>query len=328
MTQMFDYLLEKISSSSIKAMPFDAIYIEDFFSGEHFDAIINDKAINLNKTSDDQSLFDEVFKNGYKIIDFPGCISSEKEYINWHNHKSLDSRSNSACESFGLTVRLLENKSEFLQSVDDFFNSNKFKEALAEKFSINLNNVYFDNGIQKYFDGYEISPHPDIRRKSLTYMVNINPFKNSENADIHTHYLQLKDKYQYIQKFWEHNKDFERCWLPWDWCETKFVQNKNNSIVVFSPNNDTIHAVRANYQHLHGQRTQIYGNFWYKKKLTLKTIEWENLDLSCDRSLVKKQSSIKDFIPASIKQLFKEKILRADSKNYTKLDTQSKFSKE
>ena len=58
---MFDYLLEKISSSSIKAMPFDAIYIEDFFSGEHFDAIINDKAINLNKTSDDQSLFDEVF---------------------------------------------------------------------------------------------------------------------------------------------------------------------------------------------------------------------------------------------------------------------------
>ena len=122
--------------------------------------------------------------------------------------------------------------------------------------------------------------------------------------------------------------DVERCCLPWDWCETKFVQNKNNSIVVFSPNNDTIHAVRANYQHLHGQRTQIYGNFWYKKKLTLKTIEWENLDLSRNRSSVKKQSSIKDFIPASIKQLFKEKILRADSKNYTKLDTQSKFSKE
>ena len=325
---MFDYLLEKISSSSIKAMPFGAIYIEDFFSDEHFDAIINDKAINLNKTSDDQSLFDEAFKNGYKIIDFPGCISSEKEYINWHNHKSLDSRSNSACESFGLTVRLLESKSEFLHSVDDFFNSKKFREALAEKFSINLNDVYFDNGIQKYFDGYEISPHPDIRRKSLTYMVNINPFKNSENEEIHTHYLQLKDKYQFIQKFWEHNKDVERCWLPWDWCETKFVQSRNNSIVVFSPNNDTIHAVRANYQHLNGQRTQIYGNFWYKKKLALKTIEWENLDLSNNLSTVKKQSSIKDLIPASIKQLFKGKVLRAGSKNYTKLDTQSKFNKE
>ena len=65
---MFDYLLEKISSSSIKAMPFDAIYIEDFFSSEHFDAIINDKAINLNKTSDDQSLFDEVFSSSSQPI--------------------------------------------------------------------------------------------------------------------------------------------------------------------------------------------------------------------------------------------------------------------
>ena len=102
---MFDYLIEKINSSQIEKIPFDAIYIEDFFSKEHFEAIVNDSAINLNKTEDDKSLFDEVFKSGYKIIDFPGCISSEKEYINWHNHKSLDTRSNSSCESFGLSVR-------------------------------------------------------------------------------------------------------------------------------------------------------------------------------------------------------------------------------
>ena len=170
---MFDYLLEKINSSKIEKIPFDAIYIENFFSDEHFEAIINDSGINLNKTKDDESLFAEVFRSGYKIIDFPGCISSEKEYINWHSHKSLDTRSNSSCESFGLTVRLMDKKSDLLQTVDNFFNSHKFREVLASKFSINLDDVYFDNGIQKYFDGYEISPHPDIRRKSLTYMLNI-----------------------------------------------------------------------------------------------------------------------------------------------------------
>ena len=64
----------------------------------------------------------------------------------------------------------MDKKSDLLQTVDNFFNSHKFREVLASKFSINLDDVYFDNGIQKYFDGYEISPHPDIRRKSLTYM--------------------------------------------------------------------------------------------------------------------------------------------------------------
>ena len=69
----------------------------------------------------------------------------------------------------------MDKKSDLLQAVDNYFNSQKFREVLASKFSINLDDVYFDNGIQKYFDGYEISPHPDIRRKSLTYMLNINP---------------------------------------------------------------------------------------------------------------------------------------------------------
>ena len=326
---MFDYLLEKINSSQIQKLPFDAIYIENFFSDEHFEAIVNDSAINLNKTEDDKSLFEEVFRSGYKIIDFPGCISSEKEYIDWHNHKSLDTRSNSSCESFGLTVRLMDKKSDLLQNVDHFFNSHKFREVLASKFSINLDDVYFDNGIQKYFDGYEISPHPDIRRKSLTYMLNINPFENSENEEIHTHYLQLKDKYKFVEKFWQFNKDFERCWLPWDWCESKFIQKKNNSIVVFSPSDDTIHAVKANYQHLNGQRTQVYGNFWYKEKQKLATMEWENFDLFNTTNLhTKKTFSLKDFVPSTIKQFVKDKVLGTQDKNYTKLDTQSESKNE
>ena len=84
---------------------------------------------------------------------------------------------------------------------------------------------------------------------------------------------------------------------------TEFIQKKNNSIVIFSPSDDTIHAVKANYQHLNGQRTQVYGNFWYKEKQKLATMEWENLDLFNASNLhTKKTFSLKDFVPQNIKQ--------------------------
>ena len=44
-----------------------------------------------------------------------------------------------------------------------------------EKFGIEYQNCNIDGGIQKYLDGYELSPHPDIRLKAATFMVNINP---------------------------------------------------------------------------------------------------------------------------------------------------------
>jgi hypothetical protein len=34
--------------------------------------------------------------------------------------------------------------------------------------------------------------------------------------------------------------------------------------VIFAPSSGTLHAVRAHYDHLAGQRTQFYGNLWYE----------------------------------------------------------------
>ena len=41
---------------------------------------------------------------------------------------------------------------------------------------------------------------------------------------------------------------------------------KNNSITIFAPDNDTIHSVKAQYEHLKYQRTQFYGNLWFNEK--------------------------------------------------------------
>jgi len=102
--------------------------------------------------------------------------------------------------------------------------------------------------------------------KALTWMLNINPGADAEQADYHTHYLRFKDQWRFIGEFWKTNLQFDRDWLPWDWCETVKRQRTNNSIVLFSPSNDTIHAVKANYDHLRTQPTQFYGNLWDEKQ--------------------------------------------------------------
>ena len=54
---------------------------------------------------------------------------------------------------------------------------------------------------------------------------------------------------------------------------------------MFKPSFDTLHAVKAKYNHLVFQRTQLYGNLWFngespitkRKKQALPQIPWQGL---------------------------------------------------
>jgi len=320
----FHYLIKKIKDAQISEDPFPHIYIENFFEENDFHEIINSSGIKTPEFESDQEMFERLFALGYKIIDFPGCITSEKEYISWHKNKDISHRSNSSCESFGLTLRLMHPESSILQDLKSFIESADFSKTLANKFDISLSNVNADNGIQKYLDGYEISPHPDVRKKALTYMININPNINSEKFTQHTHYLKLKDKYQYVKSFWEGNPNVERCWVPWDWCDSSFIQAKNNSLVMFSPSCSTIHAVKADYDHLQGQRTQLYGNLWYKEVSMLKKVDWESLDLHNKQSYSIEPSKLNFLLgaPSKIASRIKRTFLKDNLSNYEKIERQ------
>lgn len=278
----FDHVMTRIRNANVETYPYQHIHIQNLFTEEDFKKIVQTPEINLKPVQSDDELFEQLFENGYKIIKFPGCIADKDYYSAWHREKGKGSKkviNNDACEGFGMTLRLVSPRSQLLSELKSFIESTEFLSVLAEKFNVDLDNCEADNGIQKYLDGYEISPHPDIRRKALTYMVNINSAPNSEELDHHTRYLVLKDKYKYISTYWEHNTDVERAWIPWEWCDVVFEQTVNNSIVVFSPSYDTLHAVRANYNHLLGQRTQLYGNLWYKNSNVCSPSEWVQLDL-------------------------------------------------
>jgi hypothetical protein len=274
----FDYLIDKVMQAPWAHEPFRHVWIDDFFSADDFSAIVGSPEVLLPTAASDEALFENLFAQGYKIIEFPGCITDRETYLRWHRDRGhAGAHNNSACEGFGMTLRLMRPASPHLQALDSFLRSEAFRAALAEKFGIDLTRVYYDCGIQKYLDGYEISPHPDIRKKALTFMVNVNPAPDSESRQHHTHYMRFTPRYRYVQAYWDGRPEADRCWVPWDWCETVRQQARNNSIVIFAPDNSTLHAVKAQYDHLRHQRTQLYGNLWFHEATCAEKPEWEDL---------------------------------------------------
>lgn len=308
------YLIEKIKKTDFQTDPFRHIYIENFFSEHHFHEIVQSAEIKSPESSNDVDLIDGLYNRGFQIINFPGCVTDKKKYIEWHEKRKISSF-HSACEGFGMALRLNSLSTPILKAVNDFITGDDFNQAIAHKFGISLDNCNIDGGIQKYLDGYEISPHPDIRRKAATFMVNINPASNSEEMNHHTHYMRFHPSKMYIQQFWLGNPDIERAWVPWDWAISEKQQIKNNSIVLFSPSNDTLHGVKANYNHFISQRTQLYGNLWYKEEKALEKLEWEDLDLKAanargatgikfDYGSIRR--SVAKIIPAEFKKALKQ----------------------
>lgn len=304
----FGYIVQKIEDSNFSVEPFKHIYIEDLFSETHFNEIINSTEISTPNATNDKELIQGLIDKGFDPIEFPGCVTDIKKYINWHEDgKKIDFHS--ACEGFGMVLRLYRFKSNILRELNKFLASEEFNNAIAKKFGIHLDECIVDGGIQKYLDGYEISPHPDIRKKAATFMVNINPSSESKNMNHHTHYLKFKESYAYVEEFWKGNKKVDRSWVPWSWTESINQQTKNNTIVLFAPSNDTMHAVKSDYNHLLTQRTQLYGNIWHKINPTTSKLEWEDLDLlssskSIESTNVLKQKIAK-ILPTSVKKIMK-----------------------
>lgn len=273
---MFDYLLTSIANAKFINEPFKHICVESFLSQEHFNKLIADSQIKTVDYLSDENLVEGLYSQGWQPITFPGTFNANVDnYLAWRRGPKDKAYSN-LCEGVGLTFRMMKPKSDFIQTLEAYLKSDVFMETLSDKFGIDYNKVRVEAGFQKYLSGYEISPHPDVRKKALTLMLNVNPHEDSEKWDHHTSYMSLIDERMYVQTFWQEKKAIDRCWVPWDWCKTVKEQRENNSLVIFAPGNDTLHAVKANYNDLKSQRTQFYANLWYVEDQGLERFNWED----------------------------------------------------
>ena len=197
----FRYLLDKIQACPFEEAPFRHIEVLDFFSTPHFSEIVACQEVAISVPNDDRALIDKLQTFGYVAIPFPGTTQNIDAYLKWRAGEGAHDN-NDTCEGFGITFRLVQFRNTLLEDLSAFFASSDFLGCVADKFRIDLDGVRLDNGLQKYLHGYEISPHPDIRLKALTYMVNVNPGVGSEAKTIHTHYMSFKDEFRYVQEYW------------------------------------------------------------------------------------------------------------------------------
>ena len=274
---MFDYILEKIKSAEFKTNPFEFLYIEDFLSDEHFEIITKDPQINFPEFNTIEEMIGHTETNDYTPQPFPGCTTDVKAYMNWWKtgEGKTPSHAIDLIEGFGIAYRIQTYHNPVIKELMEFLNSEEFLSCLKSKFG-KSGQVRVETAIQKYLTGYEISPHPDIRKKCLTYMLNINPDEKAHEYGLSTHFMKFKPEWKHIQKLWEENLTVERFWVPWDWCETVFEQKANNSITIFAPYDASMHAVKLDYDMLKTQRTQVYGNLWYEKSNTSQKPTWKD----------------------------------------------------
>ncbi|HVJ18611.1 MAG TPA: hypothetical protein VM686_24490 [Polyangiaceae bacterium] len=294
----FGYLIEKIERAEFRQDPFRFVLIDDFLSREHFDQIVSLEQIRRPVAKSTEVLVSDLLNSGYKVQHFPGCTTSVKDYLACYNSKKWPT-DKGLLEGYGLTFRMHEYRAPLLARLVEFLNTPEFQVALERKFGIERP-CYVETAIQKYLHGYEISPHPDIRKKAATYMLNINTSAESEKVDIHTHLLTFRPERRYLYDFWRHNPEVDRCWVPWDWCETKLETRTNNSIVLFAPSDDTLHAVKLAYDHLAFQRTQVYGNLWYTVEPDARTVSYRDIDLRAQTK------NLRSAVPLPIKRLLKK----------------------
>jgi hypothetical protein len=261
--EKFNYILDKIKKATFIPEPFEHLLIDDLFSEEHFNLILNDEQIHFNECSNNKELRDKLNLNNFTPIQFPGCTTNEDLYFKLLDEGNLSQiQTEGDAEGVGIAYNLRDTKSQFIKELLSFLNGHSFHQTLMDKFNI-TDSTRVTTRIQKYLTGYEISPHPDIRQKSLTYLLNINKNKESESLDMHTHLLKLKKPYNFIYDYWKNNPKENRAWVSWDWCDITKTVTKNNSLIIFKPNNYSLHAVKLNYDHLKQQRTQIYGNLMF-----------------------------------------------------------------
>ena len=190
----------------------------------------------------------------------PGCTTSRCEYERWLVKSQRPKMTHDACEGEGMTLRLREPRNDAVQALDQFFKSEQLHDVLVEKFGLS-EPTNLDAGLHKYLHGYEISPHPDNRQKALTWMFNINPQSDSEDLEIHTYFLRLRPEWSFVKTFWQGNPQADTCWVPWEWCDTVKRQPDNNSVVIFVPSSDTLHAVRLTTTISEGSVPSSTGTF-------------------------------------------------------------------
>jgi len=214
----FEYLLDKIDTAEICTNPFNHLHIVNFLNEKHLSTILQDDQIHFEACENTRELIRKIKSRNYVVQGFPGCVTNIEEYLDFieSGEKKTTDATKEGC---GIAFRIQTYKTPIISNLMMFLNGSECKAAMIRKFKVQDEAVIL-TAIQKYLTGYAISPHPDGRQKCMTYLLNINKDDSVSEFDVHTHLLKFKPEKSFIYDAWKKNSNRDRCWVPWEWCET------------------------------------------------------------------------------------------------------------
>ncbi|MEL6687284.1 MAG: hypothetical protein AAFP97_06665 [Pseudomonadota bacterium] len=275
-----DYLAKKIDKAEFTEEPFRHVTIDDFLPQEIMEEVLRISYVEPQKSV---SGIKKQLGDDWKIMPFPGCAKSWTDY---RLSRLLGlPLSDPRVDGRGLALRYVgtEPVSALIRNA---MTGPAVVSVLKEKLGI-TRKIVADNGIQKYLDGYEISPHPDPLSKAITILVNMG-VGGVETEGSGTRLLKFKASRDYVSQFWKNNNDVAPDWVKWDWCEQVASYDKVNQLLFFAPNEKSLHAVKCDYDHLQSQRSQIYGDFWYVDEVDMGVkhkASYRSLEIQADPTL-------------------------------------------
>ena len=286
----YSYLSEKVREATSRTKPYKHYVIEDFLSTEDLAEVLEDKRTKIKRAADDREVIKNLEKMGYKASWLPGSTQHAEAYLNQREGKGITDK-NSTCEGIGMAFALKGQEAGEanygVQSLVEYLRADEFWNTLLKKCRINGKDKRKYVAYTKYLDGHELAPHTDSRHKPITFLLNLNSPDLALPKESNTRIMELKPEYRYIAEYWKYNESSDRCWLPWSWCKTIDIHEKNNSLLIIPASNTSFHGIRLNYCHLKAQRSMIYGSAWGEEAKQYECPTWEDLriEASCKRQI-------------------------------------------
>jgi hypothetical protein len=251
--EAFSHVVERIAAAPIIRDPYPYIYVKDIFPSAYYQAMLQ-RIVDVGE---------------FAPAVYPG-VGVDLTAANFRDH--------------GLTCENLASD-PWLSAFHNFLKSELFTRPLLERFSAPDSwgergpaipaekHRYFANGqtdftsvfdLHKDMAGYEITPHPDIPSKIITYLFYLTPDESLRQFGTMLcrpkkgvkQSLQDREAASRISRAvakltkrfsGPYGLDQKEGWLPWeDFDITAMAEALPNSFFAFAPNDLSFHAVRMN----------------------------------------------------------------------------------
>lgn len=227
-------MLEKIETATIEPAPYPHVIIPDFMPDDYYRALLS------------------------KIP--PASDYTPAHYAGTEDEDGLEKPDN--YNEHGLVYDRLADH-PFLAELDAFFTSRVFASALLDKFSVGLWRLLGDSpiprikypffkltnlfssvyGLHKDLSGYQISPHPDNRKKIVTWLFYLP--EDDRCADLGMGTYLCVPKPGVTRRDLEQGRIGSHDWYDWRLFDiAREARMTANTFFCFAPNRDTYHAVR------------------------------------------------------------------------------------